>query len=89
MNSITTRTIAALAATGGLVAGGAAAANATSDDGDPRTDVSSARSEVEQLVHEAVQDGTVTLEEENAIKQAIEDHSGLEFESLDHAVPQG
>ena len=83
MNSITTRTIAALGATGALVAGGAAAANANGDVETPQ------RSEVQELVHDAVEDGVVTVEEEDAIKQAIEDHSGLEFESLDHAVPQG
>jgi len=83
MNTITTRSIAAIAATGALVAGGAAAANATGD-GDHRSGEKE-RSEVAQLVHQAVEDGTVTVEEETAIKQAIEDHSDLEFESLDDA----
>ena len=83
MNSITTRTIAALGATGALVAGGAATANANGDVETPQ------RSEVQELVHDAVEDGVVTVEEEDAIKQAIEEHSGLEFESLDQAVPQG
>jgi hypothetical protein len=88
MNTITTRSIAALAATGVLVAGGTAAANATGDDGH-RFDDESQRTEVEQLVHDAIKDGVVTVEEETAIKQAIEDHSELEFESLEDAVPQG
>jgi hypothetical protein len=84
MNLITTRTIAALAATGAIVAGGAATASAN-DDGAATPE----GSEVKQLVHDAVQDGTVTLEEENAIKQAIEDASDVEFASLDEAVQQG
>lgn len=84
----TTRTIAALGVTGALVAGGAAAATGTSGD-DTREATDSARSEVEQLVHDAVQDGTVTIEEEDAIKQAIEEHSGLEFESLDEVASNG
>lgn len=70
MNSITTRSIATLAATG-----------TSSDD--------SQRTEVEQLVHDAIEDGIVTIEEETAIEEAIEDHSELEFESLDEAAPQG
>jgi dienelactone hydrolase len=87
MNTITTRSIAALAATGALVAGGAAAASATGD-GDHR-DGEKQRSEVSQLVHDAVKDGTVTVEEETAIKQAIEDHTDVEFESLEDAAPVG
>ena len=75
--NITTRTIAALAATGAIVVGGAAAANATTHDS-----IESKRSEVAQLVHDAVEDGTVTLEEEDAIKQAIEDNSAVKFDSL-------
>lgn len=82
--NITTRTIATLAATGAIVVGGVAAANATTGD-----DVESKRSEVSQLVHHAVEDGTVTLEEETAIKQAIEDNSDVEFESLEDAAPVG
>lgn len=88
MNTITTRSIAALAATGALVAGGAAAAGATDGD-DSRSAAKSQVTEVERLVHEAIKDGVVTVEEETAIKQAIEDHSELEFESLEDAVPQG
>ena len=88
MNTITTRSIAALAATGALVAGGTAAANATGDDSH-RSGDESQRTEVKQLVHDAIKDGVVTVEEETAIKQAIEDHSELEFESLEDAVPQG
>lgn len=84
MNTMTIRSIAALAATGAIVVGGAAAANATTGD-----DVESKRSEVSQLVHHAVEDGTVTVEEEIAIKQAIEDNSDLEFESLDDTAPVG
>ncbi len=86
MNTTTTRTLAALATTGALVVGGAAAAHATNggDDGD-----TSKRSKVAQLVHEAFEDGVVTVEEEAAIKQAIEDRTDVEFESLDDAVPQG
>ena len=87
MNTMTTRSIAALAAAGAMVVGGAAAANATGDSGHgsiqrPEVD------EVDRLVHEAVQDGTVTVEEETGIKQAIEDRTGLEFESLDDAASQ-
>jgi dienelactone hydrolase len=89
MNTITTRSIAALAATGALVAGGTAAANATGGDDSHRSGDESQRTEVEQLVHDAIKDGVVTVEEETAIKQAIEDHSELEFESLEDAVPQG
>ena len=84
MNVITTRTIAALAATGAIVAGGAATASANGDDG-----ATPEGSEVKQLVHDAVQDGTVTLDEEDAIKQAIEDASSVEFASLDEAAQQG
>jgi len=84
MNNITTRSIAALAATGTIVAGGAATASANGD-GAATTE----GSEVKQLVHDAVQDGTVTLEEENAIKQAIEDASDVEIASLDEAAQQG
>ena len=87
MNTITTRSIAALAATGALVAGGTAAANAAGDDG--HRSAESQRTAVEQLVHDAIKDGVVTVEEETAIKQAIEDHSELEFASLEDAVPQG
>ena len=86
MNSITTRSIAALAATGALVAGGAAAASATTDDGNHPSGATPERSEVAQLVHGAVEDGTVTLEEENVIKQAIEDNSDVEFTSLDEGA---
>jgi dienelactone hydrolase len=86
MKITTTRTIAALATTGALVVGGAAAANATNGDHDADQPV---RSEVSQLVHQAVADGIVTTKEEDAIKQAIEDHTNVEFESLNHAVPQG
>ena len=89
MNSITTRSIATLAATGALVGGGVATANATSGDGDHTSSDDSQRTEVEQLVHDAIEDGIVTIEEETAIKEAIEDHSELEFESLDEAAPQG
>ena len=88
MNTSTTRSIAAIAATGALLAGGTAAANAAGDDGH-RSGEESPRTEVEQLVHDAIKDGVVTVEEETAIKQAIEDHSELEFESLEDAVPQG
>jgi dienelactone hydrolase len=88
MNTITTRSIAAIAATGALVAGGTAAANATGSD-DSRSGAESKVTEVERLVHDAIEDGVVTVEEETAIKQAIEDHSELEFESLEDAVPQG
>lgn len=88
MNSTTTRSIAALAATGALVVGGAAAAQANGGD-DHRSGHESKRTEVKQLVHDAIEDGIVTVEEETAIKQAIEDHSDLEFESLEDAVPQG
>jgi dienelactone hydrolase len=88
MNTITTRSIAALAATGALVAGGAAAANATDAD-DSRSGAKSQVTEVEQLVHDAIKDGVVKVEEETAIKKAIEEHSELEFESLEDAVPQG
>jgi hypothetical protein len=84
MNVITTRSIAAIAATGAILAGGATTASAN-DDGAATPE----RSEVKQLVHDAVQDGTVTLEEETAIKQAIEDASDVEFASLDEAVQQG
>ena len=84
MNVITTRSIAALAATGAIVAGGAATAGANDDGG-----ATPERSEVKQLVHDAVQDGTVTLEEEDTIKQAIEDASDVEFASLDEAAQQG
>jgi len=87
MNTITTRSIAALAVTGALVAGGAAAANANGD-GDHR-DGEKQRSEVSQLVHDAVEDGTVTVEEETAIKKAIEDATSVEFESLEDAAPVG
>ena len=88
MNTITTRSIAALAATGAIVAGGAAAANATGDGENP-SGATSERSEVAQLVHDAFEDGTVTLEEENTIKQAIEDNSDVEFASLDEAAQRG
>ncbi len=88
MNTTTTRSIAALAATGALVVGGAAAAQATGGD-DHRPGDESQRSEVKRLIHDAIEDGLVTIEEETAIKQAIEDHSDLEFESLEDAVPQG
>ena len=87
MNTITTRSIAALAVTGALVAGGAAAANANGD-GDHR-DGEKQRGEVSQLVHDAVEDGTVTVEEETAIKKAIEDATSVEFESLEDAAPVG
>ena len=89
MNTITTRSIAALAAAGALVAGGTAAANATSGDDSHRSGDESQRTVVKKLVHDAIEDGIVTVEEETAIKQAIEDHSGLEFESLEDAAPQG
>ena len=56
---------------------------------DHRSGDESQRSEVEQLVHDAIKDGIVTVEEETAIKQAIEDNSDIEFESLEDAVPQG
>ena len=46
------------------------------------------RSEVSQLVHDAVKDGVITAEEEQAIMQTIEDNTSLEIESLDVA-PQG
>lgn len=88
MKNTTTRTIAALAATGALVAGGTAAANATGD-GENHPGEKSERSEVAQRVHEAVEDGTITLEEEQEIKQAIEDNSDIEFESLDDATQAG
>ena len=88
MNTITTRSIAALAATGAIVAGGAAGANATGD-GDQPSGATPERSEVAQLVHDAVEDGTVTLEEESLIKQAIADKSDVVFESLKAAAPQG
>ena len=88
MNTTTTRSIAALAATGALVVGGAAAAQANAGD-DHRSGDGSQRTEVEQLVRDAIKDGVVTVEEETAIKQAIEDNSDLEFESLEEAVPQG
>jgi dienelactone hydrolase len=93
MNTTTTRTIAALAATGALVAGGAAAASATNGDSDHTRSTgesaSAVKSEVTQLVQKAVEDGVVTVKEEDAIKQAIADHSDLKFESLGDAVPQG
>jgi len=88
MNTITNRSIAALAATGAIVAGGAAGANATGD-GDQPSGTTPERSEVAQLVHDAVEDGTVTLDEEDAIKQAIEDGSDIEFASLDEAAQKG
>lgn len=87
MNTMTTRTIAALAATGAIVVGGASAASATqtgdSDSATPDT------STVEQLYKEAVADGYVLLEEESKIKQAIADRTGLEFESLDDPATLG
>ena len=88
MNTITTRSIAALAATGAIVAGGAAAANATGD-GDQPSGATSERIEVAQLVLDAAKDGTVSLEEESVIKQAIADKSDVKFESLKAAAPQG
>jgi hypothetical protein len=88
MNTITTRSIAALAATGAIVAGGAAAANATGD-GDSPSGATPERSKVTQLVFDAVEDGTVTLEEEDAIKQAIEAASSVEFASLDEVAEKG
>lgn len=88
MNTTTTRSIAALAAAGALVAGGTAAASATAG-GEHRSGDESQRTEVEQLVHDVVEDGVVSVEEEDAIKKAIEDNSGLEFESLEDAAPQG
>ena len=88
MNTITTRSIAAIAATGAIVAGGAAAANATGDGENP-SGATPERSEVAQLVHDAFEDGTVTLEEEDAIKQAIEDNSDVEFASLDEVAQKG
>ena len=88
MNTITTRSIAAVVATGALLGGGAAAASADND-GDHHSGEESERSEVAQLVHDAVEDGTITIEEEQAIKQAIEDNSDIEIESLDDAAPQG
>ena len=86
MNTMTTRSIAALAAAGAMVVGGAAAANASAGDSGHGSVQAPEVSEVEQLVREAVQDGTVTVEEETGIKQAIEKQSGLEFESLDDAA---
>jgi dienelactone hydrolase len=88
MNTTITRSIAALAASGAIVAGGAAAANAHDDGGQRSGDTTPQRSEVSQLVHQAVKDGVVTIQEEDAIKQAIEDHTNVTFESLNHAVPQ-
>ena len=94
MNTIT-RSIAALAASGALVAGGAAAATATATNGDSDQQrsvdhsTSEARAEVAKLVHDAFKDGTVTLKEEDAIKQAIEDNSSIDFESLNTAASQG
>ena len=88
MNTITTRSIVAIAATGAIVAGGATAANATGD-GEQSSGATPETSEVGQLVHDAVEDGTVTLEEEDAIKQAIEDASSVEFASLDEVAQQG
>lgn len=88
MNTTITRTIATVGAASALVVGGAAAAQAggSHDDlgGDHRE-----RGPVAQLVHDAVEDGTVTGEEEDAIKQAIEKYSDVEIESLDDAAPQG
>jgi hypothetical protein len=79
MSTTIIRSIAVLGATGALVVGGATAANAADDGSDIAL-----RSEVEQLILSAVEDGTVTVEEEDEIKQAIEEHSGFEFESLDN-----
>jgi dienelactone hydrolase len=95
--NITTRSIAALAASGALVVGGAAAATATATHGDSNSDqqrsvdhtTSAARSEVAKLIHDAFKDGTVTLKEEDAIKKAIEDSSNIDFESLNSAASQG
>jgi hypothetical protein len=62
--------------------GSAALGNATSGDLSKRIDVA-------QLVSDAIEDGTVTLEEESVIKQAIADKSDVVFESLKAAAPQG
>ena len=88
MNTMTTRSIAVLAATGAIVVGGATAANATTGDSDsagvtPDTGV------VEQFFHEAVEDGRVLLEKENEIKQSIADGTGIETESLDDPATLG
>ena len=87
MNTMTTRSIAVLAATGAIVVGGATAASATTT-GDS-AGVTPDTSTVEQLYNEAVEDGYVLLEEENKIKQAIADRTGLKFESLDDPATLG
>lgn len=87
MNTMTTRSIAVIAATGAIVVGGATAANATPT-GDS-AGVTPDTSTVEQLYNEAVEDDYVLLEEENKIKQAIADRTGLEYESLDDPATLG
>jgi hypothetical protein len=89
MNTMTTRSIALLSATGAIVVGGATAANATTTGDSDGAGVTPDTSTVEQLYNEAVEDGYVLLEEENKIKQAIADRTGVEFESLDDPATLG
>jgi hypothetical protein len=88
MNTMTTRTIAALAATGAIVVGGASTANATTGDSDG-AGVTPDTGAVEQLFNEAVEDGRALLEKEDEIKQNIADRTGLETESLDDSATLG
>lgn len=89
MNTMTTRSIAVLAATGAIVVGSTTAANATTTGDSDSAGVTPDTSAVKQLFHEAVEDGRVLLEEKSEIEQAIAERIGLETEALDDPATLG